>query len=109
LYHCEVVKKAFLSAQGRLLEHIVSPWQESSAYPSPHFVRCSLLRVLINKGNLLFRRNRLSIDDLWWEILVVSFPALLALAADPVASLFETSLLGNLGELPLSMDVRIKV
>lgn len=24
LYHCEAVKKAFLSAQGKLLEHIVS-------------------------------------------------------------------------------------
>jgi hypothetical protein len=70
---------------------------------------CSLLRVFINEANLLFRRDRLSIDDLWWEILVVSFPALLALAADPVASLFETSLLGNLGELPSSTDVRISM
>lgn len=37
---------------------------------------------------------------------MVSFPALLALAADPVASLFETSLLGNLGELPSWTDGR---
>lgn len=52
-----------------------------------------------NEHYFVCRRERLNIDDLWWEILVVAFPALLALAADPVASLFETSLLGNLGEL----------
>ncbi|GAQ83786.1 MATE efflux family protein [Klebsormidium nitens] len=68
--------------------------EESQAPPSPES------SVLASLGLVL--RDRLNIDDLWWEILVVAFPALLALAADPVASLFETSLLGNLGPAQLA-------
>lgn len=37
------------------------------------------------------------LDDLGLEILRIAFPAALALAADPVASLIDTAFIGHLG------------
>lgn len=47
--------------------------------------------------NLLFFRNVFKLDDLGLEILSIAFPAALALAADPIASLIDTAFIGHLG------------
>ncbi|XP_049368797.1 protein DETOXIFICATION 43-like [Solanum verrucosum] len=42
-------------------------------------------------------RNVFKFDDLGMEILRIAFPAALALAADPIASLIDTAFIGHLG------------
>lgn len=49
-----------------------------------------------------FFRNVFKLDDLGLEILRIAFPAALALAADPIASLIDTVFIGHLGMVPIS-------
>ncbi|VFQ91660.1 unnamed protein product [Cuscuta campestris] len=42
------------------------------------------------------------VDGLVWEILSIAFPAALALAADPIASLVDTAFIGHLGSVELA-------
>ena len=44
-----------------------------------------------------FHRNVFKADELGLEIAVIALPALLALAADPLASLVDTAFIGQLG------------
>ena len=46
-----------------------------------------------------FLRSVFKLDDLGLEILRIAFPAALALAADPIASLIDTAFIGHLGML----------
>ncbi|XAR63445.1 hypothetical protein NMG60_11023382 [Bertholletia excelsa] len=47
-------------------------------------------------------RHVFKLDALGLEILRIAFPAALALAADPVASLIDTAFIGRLGPVPLA-------
>ncbi|KAL6957542.1 Protein DETOXIFICATION 43 [Sarracenia purpurea var. burkii] len=47
-------------------------------------------------------RNVFKLDPLGLEILQIAFPAALALAADPIASLIDTVFIGRLGPVPLA-------
>ncbi|KAH0730902.1 hypothetical protein KY285_001814 [Solanum tuberosum] len=47
-------------------------------------------------------RNVFKFDDLGMEILRIAFPAALALAADPIASLIDTAFIGHLGAVEIA-------
>ncbi|KAJ8573566.1 hypothetical protein K7X08_010077 [Anisodus acutangulus] len=47
-------------------------------------------------------RNVFKFDDLGMEILRIAFPAALALAADPIASLIDTAFIGHLGSVEIA-------
>ncbi|KAL3537423.1 hypothetical protein ACH5RR_000789 [Cinchona calisaya] len=47
-------------------------------------------------------RNVFKLDDLGLEILRIAFPAALALAADPIASLIDTAFIGHLGPVEIA-------
>ncbi|XP_020219376.1 protein DETOXIFICATION 42 isoform X1 [Cajanus cajan] len=47
-------------------------------------------------------RNTLANDELGWEILNISLPTTLALAADPIASLIDTAFIGHIGPVELA-------
>ncbi|KAI5681153.1 hypothetical protein M9H77_02380 [Catharanthus roseus] len=47
-------------------------------------------------------RNVFKLDDLGLEILSIAFPAALALAADPIASLIDTAFIGHLGPVEIA-------
>lgn len=47
-------------------------------------------------------RNVFKLDDLGLEILRIAFPAALALAADPIASLIDTAFVGHLGSVEIA-------
>lgn len=42
-------------------------------------------------------RSIFKLDILGWEILGIAFPAALAVAADPIASLIDTAFIGHIG------------
>lgn len=52
---------------------------------------------LIDNCKVMFPRLVFKMDALGLEILQIAFPAALALAADPVASLIDTAFIGRLG------------
>ncbi|XP_068641021.1 protein DETOXIFICATION 42-like [Aristolochia californica] len=65
---------------------------------NPSVPRCtSPLRVFINDIRLVFK-----LDELGLEIAQIAFPAALALAADPVASLIDTAFIGRIGPVELA-------
>lgn len=47
-------------------------------------------------------------DELGREILRIAFPAALALAADPIASLIDTAFIGRIGMMVMSMLFHMK-
>ncbi|CAI9094273.1 OLC1v1029984C1 [Oldenlandia corymbosa var. corymbosa] len=47
-------------------------------------------------------RSVFKLDDLGLEILQIAFPAALALAADPIASLIDTAFIGHLGSVEIA-------
>ncbi|KAM7526536.1 hypothetical protein LguiA_016438 [Lonicera macranthoides] len=47
-------------------------------------------------------RKRLKFDELGWDILSIALPAALALAADPITSLFDIAFVGHLGSVELA-------
>lgn len=50
-------------------------------------------------------RNAFSSDELGLEILNISLPTTLALAADPIASLIDTAFIGHIGLLSFSLKL----
>ncbi|KAA3469533.1 MATE efflux family protein FRD3 [Gossypium australe] len=67
----------------------------------PHESKWSLLGVPVF---VLFKDARLvfKLDSLGLEILRIAFPAALALAADPIASLIDTAFIGRIGPVELA-------
>ncbi|GAB4828089.1 hypothetical protein Ancab_035004 [Ancistrocladus abbreviatus] len=53
--------------------------------------------VFFNNARLVFK-----MDELGLEILRIAFPAALALAADPIASLIDTAFIGHIGPVELA-------
>lgn len=53
-------------------------------------------------------RHVFKMDELGREILRIAFPAALALAADPIASLIDTAFIGRLGMMIKSMLFHVK-
>ncbi|XP_028768996.1 protein DETOXIFICATION 44, chloroplastic isoform X2 [Neltuma alba] len=59
----------------------------------------------VQSSSLLLRRFRngwLKFDDLGMDILSIALPAVLALAADPIASLVDTAFVGHIGSVELA-------
>lgn len=48
------------------------------------------------------RRNNLKVDEIGLDVISIALPAVLSLAADPIASLVDTAFVGHLGGFMLS-------
>ncbi|KAG9449440.1 hypothetical protein H6P81_009405 [Aristolochia fimbriata] len=71
--------------------------QEDSTLNSSHARTKSPLRVFFNDIRLVCK-----LDELGLEIARIAFPAALALAADPIASLIDTAFIGRIGPVELA-------
>lgn len=47
-------------------------------------------------------RNAFKADELGWEISLIAFPAIVSLAAEPIASLVDTAFVGHIGSVELA-------
>ncbi|CAI9103089.1 OLC1v1001523C1 [Oldenlandia corymbosa var. corymbosa] len=70
---------------------------ENTALACPERKRKYPLFVFFEDARSVFK-----LDDLGLEILRIAFPAALALAADPIASLIDTAFIGHLGSVEIA-------